>query len=207
MEGPGHHDVPEEEAFHIEQHRQEGVAMEIEPQVSFRNVERNDALDRQILKGIDKLGTVHDRITSVRMAVEDQRGSGIHDHLYRVRIEITVPGREIVVKETPGGDPHPPLDQVLNQAFDAAFRKLREERRQQKGGTKEHVPRGVGRVIRIFPNEGYGFIEDDTGREVYFHRNSVSGKGWDALDTGTGVEFREEQGDKGPQAIVVHPMA
>ena len=180
--------------------------MEIEPQISFRNVERTDALDRMILAGIDKLGDVHDRITSVRMAVEDQRGSGIQDHLYRVRINITIPGAELVVEETPEGEPHPPLDQVLNQAFDAARRRLKDTLERQRGNVKEHTPRAVGRVVRIFPDEGYGFIEDDVGREIYFHKNSVAGTGWDELDTETGVEFQEEQGDKGPQAVEVYPM-
>lgn len=178
--------------------------MQIEPQISFRNVERNESLDRRILDGLEKLGAVHERITSIRLALEDQRGTGSPDHLYRVRLDITIPGGEIVVKETPAGDPHPPLDQVLNQAFDTARRKLKEVRMQRRGKVKEKVPRPVGRVTEIFPGEGYGFIEDDTGRRVYFHRNAVSGRGWDDLDTGHSVTFEEEQGDKGPQAAVVY---
>lgn len=181
--------------------------MEIEPQVSFRNVERTDALDERILDGIEKLGKVHDRITSVRIAVEDQRGEGIEDHLFRVRLSITIPGDEVVVEETPAGEPHPPLDQVLNGAFEAARRQLRKTLERQRGAVKTHTPKAVGRVVRIFPNEDYGFIEDDRGRDVYFHRNSVSGTGWDKLETGDGVEFVEEQGDKGPQAVAVYPMA
>lgn len=180
--------------------------MQIEPEVSFRNVRRTDALDREILEGIEKLGTVHDRITSVRMALEDQRGTGIQDHLYRVRIEITIPGGEVVVKETPGEGPHPPLTQVLNKAFDAARRKLKETRMQRRGQVKNHTPRGVGRVTQIFPRQEYGFIEDDRGREIYFHKNAVSRNGWDDLDTQHPVEFEEEQGDKGPQAMVVYPI-
>ncbi len=181
--------------------------MEIEPQVSFRNVSRNEALDRMILDGIRRLEAIHDRITSIRVAVEDQRGPGTHDHLYRVRIEILVPGGEIVVKETPAGDPHPPLDQVLSTAFDTARRRLKEARQQRRGEVKVHVPRAVGRVLRIFPQEGYGFIEDSEGREVYFHQRSVAGGGWKSLGEGDGVEFEEEAGDEGPQAAVVYPIA
>jgi cold shock CspA family protein len=181
--------------------------MQIEPQISFRNVERNPGLDRRILEGIDKLGTVNERIISVRMAVEDQRGAGSPDHLYRVRLDITIPGGEIVVKEAPAGDPHPPLDQVLGQAFDTARRKLKEVRMQRRGKVKDKLPRSVGRVADIFPQEDYGFIEDDVGRRVYFHRNSVSGNGWEGLDMGHSVTFEEEQGDKGPQAVVVYPLS
>jgi len=180
--------------------------MQIEPQISFRNVKRTDALDRAILEGIEKLTAVHDRITSVRMAVEDQRGSGIEDHLYRVRIEVTIPGDEVVVKETPSDGPHPPLAQILNQAFEATRRKLKETRMQRRGKVKDHTPRGVGRVSQIFPGEDYGFIEDHRGREIYFHRNAVARNGWEVLDLGQAVEFEEEQGDKGPQAVVVYTI-
>lgn len=180
--------------------------MEIEPQISFRNVRRNESLDRMILAGIEKLEEVHSRITSVRMAVEDQRGPGTHDHLFRVRLEISAPGGEVIVKETPAGDPHPTLDQVLNEAFGTARRRLRELKKRQKGEVKEHIPRSVGRVQEIFPGEDYGFIEDSDGRKVYFHRNSVVAHGWESLDTGQGVEFEEEQGDKGPQAVAVYPI-
>lgn len=180
--------------------------MQIEPQVSFRNVRRNVSLDRIILDGIGKLEEVHGRITAVRMAVEDQRGPGTHDHLYRVRLEITVPGGDVIVKEAPAGDPHPSLDQVLNQAFDTARRRLKEARKRRKGDVKDHPRRATGRVREIFPGEEYGFIEDSDGRIVYFHRNSVAGDGWQGLDTGDEVEFEEEQGDKGPQAVAVYPV-
>jgi cold shock CspA family protein len=180
--------------------------MQIEPEISFRNVPRNDFLDQAILKGVDKLGKVHDRITSVRIAVEDQRGPGIHDNLYRVRIEVTIPGGEVVVKETPANGPRPPLDQVLNKAFDSARRKLKETRRQQKGQVKEHSVRSVGRVVELFPDEGYGFLLDDEGRTIYFHRNAVAGDRWSGLDIEHSVAFQEEQGDKGPQAAVVYPI-
>jgi cold shock CspA family protein len=180
--------------------------MQIEPQISFRNVRRNASLDRMILGGIEKLEEVHGRITAIRMAVEDQRGPGTHDHLYRVRLEVSVPGREVIVKETPAGDPHPSLDQVLNEAFDTARRRLKEMSKRQKGEVKDHALRAVGRVVEIFPGEEYGFIEDSDGRRIYFHRNSVAGDGWEGLDTGDGVEFDEEQGDKGPQAVTVYPL-
>ena len=118
--------------------------MQIEPQISFRNVERNESIDRKIMDGIDKLGAVHEKITSVRMAVEDQRGNGSPDHLYRVRLDITIPRGEIVVKETPAGGRHLPLDQVLAQAFESARRKLKEVKMQRRGKVKDKVPRSRG---------------------------------------------------------------
>jgi len=45
-----------------------------------------------------------------------------------------------------------------------------------------------------------------TGREVYFHRNSVADGKFDDLKVGQEVRFSETVGDKGPQATSVHPV-
>jgi cold shock CspA family protein len=66
---------------------------------------------------------------------------------------------------------------------------------------KATFPRG--RVIRLFREEGYGFLETPDGREIYFHRNSVLHPGFDRLEIGTEVRFAEEEGEKGPQASTV----
>jgi cold shock CspA family protein len=65
---------------------------------------------------------------------------------------------------------------------------------------KIHEAPPKGRVVKLFPEEDYGFIETSDGREVYFHRNSVIDPAFDKLKEGTKVVFIEEQGDKGPQA-------
>jgi cold shock CspA family protein len=58
-------------------------------------------------------------------------------------------------------------------------------------------------VSKLFPEQGYGFIETRAGAEVYFHRNSVLNHAFDRLTTGTEVRFVEEEGEKGPQASTV----
>jgi cold shock CspA family protein len=58
-------------------------------------------------------------------------------------------------------------------------------------------------VSKLFPDEGYGFLETPDGREVYFHRNSVLGADFDRLSIGTEVRFAEEEGEKGLQASTV----
>lgn len=179
--------------------------MQIEPQVSFRNVERTEAVERKILEGIEKLEKVHDRITSVRIALEDMNREDSPGHLYRVRIDITVPGGEVVVNKKPGADPPMDLVLVVGDAFDIAWRKLKKFVQRQRGQVKNHVPRPSGRVARIFEDDGYGFIETSDGTEVYFHENSVMNGSLDDLEQGTLVEFDQEQGDKGPQAAAVYP--
>ncbi len=54
---------------------------------------------------------------------------------------------------------------------------------------------------------GFGRIETDDGRLIYFHQNSVLGGRFPNLKTGTQVRFAEEAGDRGPQASSVHVIS
>jgi cold shock CspA family protein len=49
----------------------------------------------------------------------------------------------------------------------------------------------------------HGFIAVSDGREIYFHRNSVTGGRFEDLKVGQEVRFSEGIGDKGPQAMSV----
>jgi CspA family cold shock protein len=48
--------------------------------------------------------------------------------------------------------------------------------------------------------KGYGFIERDSGDDVFVHYNAIVGEGYRNLDEGQRVEFAVVQGQKGPQA-------
>jgi cold shock CspA family protein len=73
----------------------------------------------------------------------------------------------------------------------------------QRGDTGTAQDGARGRILRLFPYEGYGFLETRDHREVYFHRNSVLNRGFDRLEVGDEVRFVEEPGEKGPQASTV----
>lgn len=60
-----------------------------------------------------------------------------------------------------------------------------------------------GRVHRLFID--YGFIQTVDGTEIYFHRNSVAHRAFRRLKGGSRVRYTVEEGEKGPQASVVHP--
>jgi cold shock CspA family protein len=60
-------------------------------------------------------------------------------------------------------------------------------------------------VAKLFRGAGYGFILQEGGGEVYFHRNAVHGLTFEQLEDGMEVGFDVEDGKKGPQAITVNP--
>lgn len=137
-----------------------------------------------------------------------------------MRVDLTVPGEEIVVGRDCSEDhAHEDVYVAIRDAFDGARRLLQDHARKQRAAVKTHEPRGgsvqtsrttlqppelrTGKVARIFPDAGYGFLETEDGRDVYFHAHSVLKHGFAKLAVGTEVRYEEEEGERGPQASSV----
>ena len=181
--------------------------MQIPPEIAFRGVPRSPAIDAAIEGGIAQLEEIHDRLTSCRIVVELPHRRHRQGNLYRVRIDLTLPGAEIVVsRQPPEHTNNEEAVAAISEAFDTARMRLLEHERKRRAELKpvEAPPRG--RVLRLFPGEGFGFLGSFDGREVYFHRNAVQGKGFGALEVGQEVRFSEDQGEDGPQASAVIPI-
>ena len=52
-------------------------------------------------------------------------------------------------------------------------------------------------------SKGFGFIERESGEDVFVHFSAILADGYRSLDEGQRVEFVVTQGDKGPQATEV----
>lgn len=181
--------------------------MQIPLQITFEGgLTSSEALQRRIEHEAAKLERLSDRITSCRVAVIGRPGKRRHGDLYAVRLQITTPSEgEVVVDRNPPADhAHEDAFVTVRDAFAAARRRLLDRRRRVQGKVKVHEPPPQGRVVRLFRDEGYGFIESSDGREVYFHRNAVLNGGFDRLEPGVAVRFAEAEGEKGPQASTVH---
>ena len=60
-----------------------------------------------------------------------------------------------------------------------------------------------GTVIWFNNQKGYGFISDETGKDVFLHYTGLNMNGFKTIDEGQEVEFDVVEGSKGPQATNV----
>ena len=58
----------------------------------------------------------------------------------------------------------------------------------------------TGTVKWFNETKGFGFIEQESGPDVFAHFSAISGSGFKTLAEGQKVEFTVSQGQKGPQA-------
>ncbi|HSF16001.1 MAG TPA: HPF/RaiA family ribosome-associated protein [Vicinamibacteria bacterium] len=178
--------------------------MEHRVQITCRGFDPTEALERAVEEKANKLETFFDKIESCHVTMEAPHRHHRKGNLYHLRVRLTVPGEEIVVShDPPEHAQNEDIYLVVNDAFKETARRLEDYVRRRRGKVKHHVGPLHARVARLFPEEGYGFLETADGREIYFHENSVLDGAFGQLEVGTEVRFAEEQGEKGPQASTV----
>jgi len=196
--------------------------MKLELQITFRNIKPSRQIEDWIHAQAAKLDTLYTQLMGCHVMIELPHRHHRKGNPFHIRIDLTVPQGEIVVKHEPSlssqarhlgereigkkGElkiPHKDLLLAINDAFRAAGRRLQDYARRQRGDVKSHAPLPEARVSRILPRAGYGFLTSEDGREIYFHKNSVLGRAFPRLKVGTTVRFAEEQGEKGAQASTV----
>ncbi len=55
-------------------------------------------------------------------------------------------------------------------------------------------------TIKRMTDKGFGFIEDGTGKDMFFHSSAVEGMRYEELREGQQVSYNVGQGPKGPRA-------
>jgi cold shock CspA family protein/ribosome-associated translation inhibitor RaiA len=181
--------------------------MQTPPQVSFDDLPVNDRVRAAAFDHVAALERLWDRITGCHVVIAQPHRHHRQGRLWSVRVELVVPGGEIVVNHEHQQDhAHEDVFVALRDAFEATERQLEEHVRHLREAEKARPERPHGRISQIFPLQGYGFIKTSDGRDVYFHRNALSDRDYATADIGAPVWFSEEQGDDGPQAIHVEVL-
>jgi cold shock CspA family protein/ribosome-associated translation inhibitor RaiA len=173
--------------------------MKLPLEISARDVQLNGESESLIREKAAKLDRVYDHIIGCRVKVDMPHRSQRSGGAYNVRIDITVPGGELIVKREPDKDLHV----AIVNSFETAQRRIKEYAEKQRGEVKTHFEKPLARIVKIFPEDGYGFLSTPEGREIYFHENAVLDGRFTELRVGTEVTFVERTGDKGAQASSV----
>ncbi len=146
--------------------------MKIPLRVTFRSTPRSGAVEAHIREQADKLDMFYDRIMGCRVVVAAPHRRHHKGKLYHVRVDMSVPGGELVVNREPSKDgAHEDVYVAIRDAFVAAERQLKDYVRRQRGEVKTH---------------------EGTRR-----KNSVLDDGFDLMEVGTEEQLTDQQGAKG----------
>jgi ribosomal subunit interface protein len=183
--------------------------MQVPLQITFRHMDSSDAVAARIRERAAELERFFDRIVSCRVVVECRHPRRQQGNLFRIRVDLKIPGRELIVGRDPAAHhAHEDVYVAIRDAFDAARRVLEDHARERRGEVKVHAVPDHGRIARLLPEQNCGFILSTDGNEIYFHRNSVANAGFDKLTVGDEVRFvaQHSESAEGPQASTVVPL-
>ena len=174
-------------------------------EIRFRQMDPSPAIEARIREKAAALERFSERITGCRVTVEKDHRHHRQGNLFRVRVEIDAPGKELTVTHTgPRDHAHEDVQVAIRDAFNAAVRQLEDHVRKRGRKVKAHVVPLHGTVRMVDREGGFGFVETAEG-EVYFHRNSVVEGDFGAIEPGSQVrlEVAERESADGWQATTV----
>ncbi len=61
-------------------------------------------------------------------------------------------------------------------------------------------------TIKKLTDKGFGFIETESGKDMFFHLSNLDGVQFEELQEGQRVSFVVGEGPKGPRAEEVKPV-
>lgn len=105
----------------------------MQTEVTFRDIERSEAVEQRVRERAESLGRLSSRITTCHVVIQAPHRHHHKGKLYDVRIQLHMPGHEIVVSREGSQDhAHEDVYVVLRDAFDAAERQLEDCQRKQR---------------------------------------------------------------------------
>jgi cold shock CspA family protein/ribosome-associated translation inhibitor RaiA len=178
--------------------------MDVPLEIAFHNLDSSDTVETRVRERAAKLEKLYPRLVSCRVVVEAPHRQHQKGNVFRVRIEMSVPGDTLVVSKEPNRVSEryadPDVYTVLKEAFDTAERQLKEFKERQYGEVKPHDAPMHGHIERINADRDFGFLRNVQGNQLWFHRNAVLNEELENLKEGEPVHYVEVIGETGPQA-------
>jgi ribosomal subunit interface protein len=154
-------------------------------QVTIRDFPYSKALETHIREKAEKLNQYSQKINTCRVIITVPQKHKHNGKLYCVCIDLTVPGKEIVVNRKKNED----IYIAIRDAFHAVIRKLEDYERKRHGFVKKHDMQIRGYISKLFDGEGFGFIQGIDGNEYYFSHANVTYPTYPQLEIGDIVSF------------------
>ena len=165
-------------------------------QITIRDVPNSTALEDHIRKRAEKLNHFYQRIHTCKIVIDFFQKSKHQGKLYNVRIDLTLPGKELVVNRKKDEDVYV----AIRDAFKALERQLESFVHQRRGDVKSHEAVDRGSITKLFGEEEYGFIQGIDGNEYYFNLENVAHPTFSDLRIGDSVQFIGVTSGEGRQA-------
>ena len=108
-------------------------------QISFRNLDKSEALETKIREKVEKLGQFYPSINSCRVVVEQLHKHHHQGNHFHVRMDLKVPGHELIAGREPDlNHAYTDVYVALRDATHAMRRQLEDLLRRQQGHVKHH---------------------------------------------------------------------
>ncbi len=106
-------------------------------QIIFRNIAPSESVEARVREKAEKLERITDNILACRVTIEVPHKHHHKGLTYQVRIDLTIPGNELVVSRDPGlNHAHEDIYVAVRDAFNAVRRQLEDHVRQKQGKAK-----------------------------------------------------------------------
>lgn len=170
-------------------------------QIESRNIDMTPRWKTEIEQRMEGLQAGHDDMIHGRVTLTKNLHHKKDARVAEAFVLVTLPRRHTVTARKE----EKTFEEAIRAAFSAVEIEL-QKYRDKRGATDfrtEPIPPWRGVISKLFPQEGYGFILQEGGGEVYFHKNALRGRDFQHLNDGTEVMFNAAPGEKGEHATVV----
>ena len=114
--------------------------MQIPLQITFHEIPHSDSVEQYVRRRATKLDAQVGRITRCRVTLEKPQRHALHGDNYRVRVNVSLPGGEVVASRTPDADPDfADLYAAVDAAFECVIRSVHEFTRRRRAQERTHV--------------------------------------------------------------------
>ena len=179
----------------------------MEIQIDVQHAEVHDALREMVVGRLEKLNEHHSDIIHARVSLvksmHHQHGSD------EARIFLSMSRRKIIQATKVGKT----VDDAIINALDALQRELKDYRSKRRELNKQRLkaaklgPRVIGKVVEVFLDKGYGFVDIGEDEEVRFSRQVIVGEAFESIAEGMSVEVDIVEDGQGYEVTRLVPLS